>query len=61
MNQYTPFDFIPENCSELRRKVTKMEYNSVVAFAEKLGIRGFIQEAASADTSYVPDFDLIGL
>ncbi len=61
MNQYTPFDFIPENCSELRRKVTKMEYNSVVSYAEKHGIKGYTQEASSADNSYVPDFDLIGL
>ncbi len=61
MNQYTPFDFIPDNCSELRRKVTKMEYKSVVAYAEQLGIKGFTQEAASADKSYVPDFDFLGL
>ncbi len=61
MSQYTPFDFIPEKFSELKRKVTKMEYNSVVRYAEKLGICGFIQEKSSSDEKYVPDFDLSGI
>lgn len=61
MNQYTPFDFIPENCHELKRKVTKMEYNSVVRHAESLGIRGFTQQKSSSDEKYVPDFDLSGI
>ena len=61
MSQYTPFDFIPEKFPELKRKVTKMEYNSVVRYAEKLGIRGFTQEKSSSDEKYVPDFDLSGI
>lgn len=58
MNQYTPFDFIPEGFPELRRRVTKMEYNSVVRHASELGINGFTQEKSSASDKYVPDFDL---
>lgn len=61
MSQYTPFDFIPPEITELHRKVTKMEYNSVIRHAEKLGIKGYMQEKSSADEAYVPDFDLSGL
>lgn len=61
MNQYTPFDFVPESFPELKRRVTKMEYNSVVRRASELGLEGFTQENSSADAGYVPDFDLSGL
>lgn len=61
MNQYTPFDFVPESFPELKRRVTKMEYNSVVRRASELGLDGFTQEKSSADAGYVPDFDLSGL
>lgn len=61
MNQYTPFDFINESFPELKRHVTKMEYNSVVKRASELGINGFTQERSSASEEYVPDFDFSGL
>lgn len=61
MNQYTPFKFISDEFPELKRKVTKMEYNSVVNRAAELGIIGFTQEKASASEIYIPDFDLSGL
>ena len=61
MNQYTPFDFIPDEFPELHRRVTKMEYNSVVNHAAELGLNGFTQERSSASEKYVPDFDLSGL
>lgn len=61
MSQYTPFDGIPENCPELRRRITKMEYNSVVRYAQDLGLDGFIQEKSSASAKYVPEFDFSGL
>lgn len=60
MNQYTPFDFIPNEFNEIKRKVTKMEYNSVVKRASELGINGFTQNASSATAEYTPDFDLTG-
>lgn len=56
MRQYTPFDFIPDDYSEIKRKVTKMEYNSVVNHAADLGIKGFSQAQESASKNYVPDF-----
>ncbi len=61
MSQYTPFDFIPDNFPELKRKVTKMEYNSVVRHAESLGICGFTQQKSSSDEKYVPEFNLSGI
>lgn len=61
MNQYTPFEHIPEEYSELQRRVTKMEYNSVVSHAAGLGLNGFTQEKSSADDKYVPLFDLTGI
>lgn len=61
MNQYTPFDFIPDEFPELKRRVTKMEYNSVVNYAAELGINGFTQQKSSASEKYVPDFDLTGI
>lgn len=61
MNQYTPFDFISDEHSELRRRVTKMEYNSVTDHAAELGLTGFAQQKSSASEEYVPDFDLSGI
>jgi putative pyruvate formate lyase activating enzyme len=56
MSQYTPFDFIPDKFSEIKRHITKMEYNSVLRYAENLGINGFSQEKSSASEEFVPDF-----
>lgn len=61
MNQYTPLEFIDEKFSEIKRRVTKMEYNSVVRHAESLGINGYIQQKSAVGAEYVPDFDLSGL
>lgn len=61
MNQYTPFDFTDEKFSEIKRRVTRMEYNSVVKYAVNLGIKGFTQQSSSSSEKYVPNFDLSGL
>ena len=61
MSQYTPFDFISGDYPELKRRITKMEYNSVVRYAEKLGIKGFTQDITSAKEEYLPEFDLEGI
>ena len=61
MNQYTPFEFISDEYPELKRRVTKMEYNSVVNLAAELGINGYTQQKSSASQEYVPDFDLSGI
>lgn len=60
MSQYTPMhedaDF-----PELNRRITKMEYLSVVKEAEVLGFGGFTQDKTSAERAYTPDFSLQGL
>ncbi len=61
MNQYTPFEFISDEHSELKRQLTKMEYNSVIDYASKLGLNGFSQQKSSASEEYVPNFDLTGI
>ena len=61
MNQYTPFEFVSVKFPEIGRRVTKMEYNSVVRKAAELGITGFTQEKSSASDKYVPSFDLEGI
>lgn len=61
MSQYTPFDFITDDFPELKRRITKMEYNSVVRYAEGLGIRGFTQDISSAKEEFLPTFDLEGI
>ncbi len=61
MSQYTPFDFISRDYPELKRRITKMEYNSVVRHAESLGIKGFTQDITSAREEYLPEFDLEGI
>lgn len=61
MSQYTPFNFISSDYPELKRRITKMEYNSVVRHAENLGIKGFTQDITSAREEYLPEFDLEGI
>ncbi len=57
MAQYTPFGDI-DAFPELKRRITKREYQKVVDFillqnSEKI----FLQELASADEKYIPDWD----
>ena len=57
MNQYTPVNFcIYQN---LNRRLRKSEYNTVVDYALKLGIKyAFIQDDDTAKESFIPDFDI---
>lgn len=60
MSQYTP----PKRDTgfpELNRRVTKMEYYSVLREAQTLGFEGFMQDISSAKPEYTPDFDLTGI
>lgn len=61
MSQYTP----PEEnqkFSNLNRRITSFEYNSVIEEALKLGLSsGFMQEKSSAKEEYTPPFDLEGV
>lgn len=61
MNQYTPLPHVGEY-PELNRRVTPEEYDRVLVFAERIGIRnGFRQEGAAAEESFIPAFDGEGL
>ena len=56
MSQYTPSDELPP---PLNRRVTISEYDELVAYAEKLGIKNaFTQEREAASESFIPNFDV---
>lgn len=55
MSQYTP-DFNTGDKS-LSRRITSFEYNSVIDYAEKVGLKGFMQDRSSASTSFTPDWN----
>lgn len=59
MNQYTP----PEGMtSPLNRRVTHEEYERLVDYAERIGLKnGFIQQYGTAEESFIPPFDLTGV
>ena len=60
MNQYTPFERLRENpdYAGICRKVTGREYETVVDYAIRLGVRNaFIQEGDTAEESFIPPFD----
>ncbi len=59
LRQYTPFKRASERFPELGRRVTKREYERMVDFAIGLGVNNaFLQEAGTADASFVPDWDM---
>lgn len=56
MSQFTPFGL--EDVPELNRLVTEEEYEELLDFAQKLGIRrAFIQDGSAASESFIPPFD----
>ena len=57
MSQYTPEFATDAPYANLHRRVTTFEYNAVMAHAEKLGFLGYMQQRASATSSYTPDFE----
>ncbi len=61
MNQYTPNGEL-KGFSEIDRKVSKRDYDSLIAYAQNLGItRAFIQVGETADESFIPEFDCEGV
>lgn len=60
MAQYTPMQEIPEH-PELNRRITKMEYNSVLKTAQELGFQGYLQDKSAAHSIYTPSFQLEGI
>lgn len=55
MSQYMPVYKACEH-SEINRKISTFEYNSIVDFAASLGFSGYSQDKASSDEAYVPEF-----
>lgn len=60
MSQYTPMQEFPAH-PELNRRITKMEYNSVMKATQELGFSGYFQDKSSARSSYTPVFDYSGI
>lgn len=61
MSQYTPY-YEADKHSEINRPITRHEYEKVVNHLYKLGLdEGYVQERQSADTQYIPDFNLEGV
>lgn len=59
MNQYTP---MPDMQKPLDRRVTHAEYEDLVAYAEKLGLKnGFTQDFGTATKAFIPEFDNTGV
>ncbi len=57
MSQYTPFGDI-EKLGELKRRITRREYEKAVAAAEEAGLKNvFLQDYDSAEESYIPEWD----
>ena len=58
MSQYTP-EFVPDDCiyENLKRRITSLEYESVVSEMQRLGFDGFIQSRTSATADYTPKFE----
>lgn len=61
MGQYTPTGEAA-GIRGLNRRITRREYDLVVGRLHELGLEnGFVQDLASADMKYTPEFDLSGL
>lgn len=57
MNQYTPIKKL--EYSNLNRKLSYEEYNSVVDYAYSIGVRNaFIQEGDTQEESFIPNFNI---
>ncbi len=61
MSQYTPY-YQADKYSEINRPITRQEYERVVGHLYKLGLEeGYVQERHSADSQYIPNFNLEGV
>lgn len=61
MAQYVPCGEL-DDFPELKRTITKREYNKVVDYAVNCGMEKlFIQEFSSADEKFIPPFDFTGV
>ena len=56
MSQYTPDFALDAPYTNLHRRITSFEYESVLREAERLGFEGFSQSVSSAVKEYTPNF-----
>lgn len=60
MSQYVPY--VKTEYKELNRRIVTAEYQKVIVEFERLGFEnGFMQERSSAQTDFIPKFDLSGV
>ena len=60
MSQYVPY--VKTEYKELSRRIVTAEYQKVIDEFERLGFEnGFMQERSSAQTDFIPKFDLSGV
>ncbi len=57
MSQYTPWGKANEY-KKLSRKITNREYSKVSDYMFTLNLDGFMQELSSADSQFIPEWDL---
>lgn len=61
MNQYTPLKQV-KKIKELNRKITTKEYEEIIDFAIKIGIKNaYVQDKETANESFIPKFDYTGV
>lgn len=60
MSQYTPF-YRAASYPEINRRLTTLEYQRVLAYAQELGFSGYRQQRCSAREEYTPSFDGKGI
>ncbi len=60
MGQYLPLGRAGE-FPEIDRTLRPSELKSAAAYMDALGLQGFTQDAAAADETYIPAFDLTGV
>ena len=60
MRQYVPHGRAAE-FPEIDRKLRASEARNAAEYMENLGLEGFCQEGGSADTGFIPPFDLTGV
>lgn len=61
MSQYTPY-YAAQQFPEINRPITRREYEKAVDHLYKLGLEnGYVQDRQSADTQYIPEFNLEGV
>ena len=56
MSQYTPEFATDTPYRELHRRLTRFEYESVLAEVERLGLDGYCQQRSAASAVYTPNF-----